>query len=450
MNLKAKTFEFTSYSINSDKTEAKFFYAIQFDGHKKLDFIEKIQLPSIQQRSDISEDVLDRILHGLHLILGVTYWKLYCPAEIKITTEPLSSEMAHFWQTVYLKGLGEFYYQNNLPLSTAPSFPFEEISYYAMPVQASNRSLIGVGGGKDSLVAYELLKQINHEMTGLVINTQREHALIDNVIQVMNIGALKVKRIIDPLLFDQNKLQGTFNGHVPISAVYAFIGFLTAYLYDYKYVIVGNEQSANSENVVFDGVPINHQWSKSAEFEKAFQDYTRLYITPDVTYFSLLRPWYELKITEEFIKSPQYLHVFSGCNRNFKANEPGNVGKLWCGECAKCAFIFTLLSAFLPKETVVSIFGKNLYADDNLIETYCELLGIKGTKPFDCVGTEDEVKVAMNRAYKRGEFSADLVIKMFVSEVLSKGEDLNQMEKQVMVVHDTSLIPQKFKQLFTA
>ena len=62
---------------------------------------------------------------------------------------------------------------------------------------------------------------------------------------------------------------------------------------------------------------INHQWSKSSEFEKLFKEYVVENISNDFSIYSLLRNWYEIKVVKEFSKYPQYFYSFSSCNRNF-------------------------------------------------------------------------------------------------------------------------------------
>jgi hypothetical protein len=64
---------------------------------------------------------------------------------------------------------------------------------------------------------------------------------------------------------------------------------LVAYLYDYKYLVLSNELSANSGNTLWNGFEINHQYSKSLEFEKDFKNYVEENISDDLKYFSLLR-----------------------------------------------------------------------------------------------------------------------------------------------------------------
>ncbi|HRN71069.1 MAG TPA: endonuclease domain-containing protein, partial [Candidatus Woesebacteria bacterium] len=182
-------------------------------------------------------------------------------------------------------------------------------------------------------------------------------------------------------------------------------------------MVVSNERSANYGNTEYLGETINHQWSKTAEFEVLFQNYVKKYITPDITYFSLLRSYSEYKITQLFAEYPSYFGIFSSCNKNYAIHTDLPHTK-WCGACPKCAFVFIMLAAFISKEKVLSIFGQNLLEKESLLLTYKELLGIEGVKPFECVGTPEEVLLAFYKTYTKGEYNNSIVMKMFESEVL--------------------------------
>jgi len=405
--------------------EVTFRYIIS--GVEEIVFTEKLTFPH-GDFTLIPEPLRHRLLMNLHLIFGISYWKLYCPKKIKIKNNQLTKEQADFWNVVYTKGLGEFFYRNNINFKGLIEFPYTN-GTNAEPVvfERQNRSLLMLGGGKDSIVAGELLKEKKKEFSAFVVN---DYSLQKEVVQLLNVGEIIVKRTVDPKLFDFNKRPGTYNGHVPISAVYAFIGLLTAILFDYRFIISSNEASANYGNVEYLGERINHQWSKSEEFEKLFQNYVKTYITPDVFYFSLLRHYYEIKIAQLFSQYPKYFPVFSSCNKNFRIQEKNKTK--WCGECPKCAFIFVTLGAFLSKETLINIFGKNLFGDETLIDLYKELLGIKNVKPFECVGTSDEVKLAFYLVYKKKEFTSEVVMRMFEKEVLPNMKNIDQLKKDLL------------------
>jgi hypothetical protein len=112
------------------------------------------------------------------------------------------------------------------------------------------------------------------------------------------------------------------------------------------------------------------------------------FITPDVDYFSFLRPLNELQIARLFSGFPKYLDVFRSCNVGSKTNT-------WCGNCAKCLFTYLILSPYIPQEKLESIFGKNLFNDVALWPLLRQLIGMTDSKPFDCIGTMDEVNAAL-------------------------------------------------------
>lgn len=116
-----------------------------------------------------------------------------------------------------------------------------------------------------------------------------------------------------------------------------------------------------------------------------------------------------MEIAKLFSSHKKYFPVFSSCNRNFKIK--GNVNqKRWCGECAKCAFVFIMLAANLSRAEVVKIFDKNLLDDPRLIPLYHDLIG-KGTmKPFDCVGTFAESRQALAIIKNKKEFDVSEII----------------------------------------
>lgn len=443
---KATYFSFDSYQIREDKRTLSFLYSVGFNTGIVSHFVDKVILPDAIPQA-VSPDLLDAVLQPLHLILGTSYWKMFCPKEIKVLSCKLNAEQAAFWNAVYTNGLGEFFYRNELDFRGLISFP---ISREAQPKPIhffpQNRSLVGVAGGKDSLVTVELLKKAKKNISGLVIEANHEYPLIRELFPKMGIKGLFVRHEIDKKVKELNETGLVYNGHIPISAVYAFMGVLTAIVYDYTYFIVSNEKSANFGNAMYHGLEINHQWSKSEEFEMFFRAYVNDFITPDVTYFSILRSLTELKIVELFSKYHQYFSYFSSCNKNFGVFKKES-SKKWCGECAKCAFMFLMLSAFLSKEDVVGMFGHNLFADSSLIPLYQQLLGIKDIKPFDCVGTFEEVTVAFYLVHEKGEFNDEPVIKMFERLVLPGMKDISKLKNYVFQVGDAHTLPEEFRNI---
>jgi uncharacterized protein with ParB-like and HNH nuclease domain len=116
----------------------------------------------------------------------------------------------------------------------------------------------------------------------------------------------------------------------------------------------------------------------------------------DTLYFSLLRDMYEIEIAKLFSQAKRYFPVFSSCNNNFKVIEQNKTTTdRWCLHCPKCAFVFSVLYPFITKNEVLMIFGRDIYNDESLLSLFQELLGYSGHKPFECVGTNEEVIFSM-------------------------------------------------------
>ncbi len=427
-------FEFSEYYFDGPNRTAFFDYSINIVGNEALKLREKLYFPEpFPVKKTIDSEVLDRILFNLHLVLGISYWKMYCLKNLIIKTHQLTQEQANFWNVIYRKGLGEFFYKNSIDYRDLNIFPvgLENIPPEIIDLQRiKKRALVGIGGGKDSAVAIEILKKKSIETKGFYVATDGRHGAEEEIVQVADINYMRVERSLDPQLLSLARTGKIPSGHVPVSALYAFVGVLLGVLYDYDHVVTGNERSADYGNVIYLGEVINHQWSKSSEFENMFNKYVGKFITPSVKYGSILREYSELKIVEMFTKYPNYFPVFSSCNN---VSEPGKKSvKKWCGSCAKCAFVFACLSAFLPKETLMNIFGKNIFSDYEMVPMFKRLLGIYGTKPFDCVGTPEEVKVALNMASKTGSYDNDPVIDMFKKEIVNVSRNIDDLEKSVM------------------
>ena len=89
----------------------------------------------------------------------------------------------------------------------------------------------------------------------------------------------------------------------------------------------------------------------------------------DIHYFSFLRPLSELQIAGLFSKLKPYHSVFRSCNAGSKEEK-------WCGHCAKCLFVYILMSAYLPSDEVAGIFGRDMLNDPEMKELFEQLSGL--------------------------------------------------------------------------
>ncbi|MBT9148438.1 MAG: hypothetical protein DDT32_02212 [Syntrophomonadaceae bacterium] len=211
---------------------------------------------------------------------------------------------------------------------------------------------------------------------------------------------------------------------------------MAAVIFDYKYIALSNEKSSNEGNLKYLGQTINHQWSKSFEFEKKFREYSKKYLTKDVEYFSFLRPLYEIQIAKLFSKYPKYFNVFLSCNQAYKtASGTKKPLKTWCGKCSKCLFVFTILYPFLKEKGWLKIFRKNLFNDKKLLPLMQQLIGKRGFKPFECVGTKKESLVAFYLSWKKNKeekTSFPALLKYFQNKILQKYPNLEKESKKIL------------------
>jgi hypothetical protein len=339
--------------------------------------------------------VLDQALQLLFFMAGVSYYKTFIPPEIVIKQGDLDPAMAHFFSKTYQRGLGEFWFVNKLDPRTPIAFPTTIPAAVATTSSAPGSGLlVGIGGGKDSLVSVELLRPRVQNLATWSVDHQ---AQLTPLIERIGTPHYWVERTWDRKLLDLAK-KGALNGHIPISGIFACVGVVAAILGGKRDVVVSNEQSANEPDFTYQGVEINHQYSKSQEFEADFQKLLLHVFGDQVRYYSFLRPLSEMHIAELFARSgyETYRDVFSSCNRAFIHTSDH---MSWCGTCPKCAFVYLVLSSFIPEDELTPLWnGKNLLLDPALEPLYRQLLGIEGGKPLDCVGEIKESRSAMRLA----------------------------------------------------
>lgn len=345
------------------------------------------------------EELLNKIIFSAGLAEIPSYWKATCSPNIIISCGKLDEEQTHWVKKLIYNGLGEFFYVNkiNASFDDFVNVKSEGKTYLNVVDQKCyDGYLVAVGGGKDSIVSLELLKDKANKKA-FIINNRKVCFDSANVAGISGENILNVERLFDKNIIELNN-RGFLNGHTPISSCIAFISYLTAYLNDIKYVVLSNEASANESSVL--GTNINHQYSKSIEFENDFRFYTEKYLTSKIEYFSLLRPLSELQIMSIFTKYPKYFKHFISCNNGGKRK---NIGKTdgWCLNCPKCLFIYILMSNFVDQDKLTEIFGENLLDKKEMLDYFLELLGKKETKPFECVGTVSEVTYVVNNLVKR-------------------------------------------------
>ncbi len=381
-------YERFSYEVNNGELSIQFFFTLDPNIH----FVHRIFLSKVDTLNweKFNKKIIENWIFNIGMVELLSYWKAACPVEIMISAGSLNDEQITFWRKLLQNGLSEFFFVNGIDGWQSDFVRFSitqnEPSVFIDQTEHQNRYLIPVGGGKDSSVTAELMKSTQYPVTTFTINPNTQ---LTNVLQQTGIAqTIEVKRELDPQLVKLNQ-QGYFNGHTPFSAMVSFISTFVAYVFDFRYIALSNEQSANEGNTFFLGQQINHQYSKSFEYEKDFRSYCTAYLSSTIEYFSFLRPLHELQIAKIFARYPQYFMSFLSCNRGQKTGK-------WCGECPKCLFAYLILSPFIPPAQMVQIFGQDLLSKESLIPILDELTGVVEVKSLDCVGTRTESLLALH------------------------------------------------------
>ena len=294
------------------------------------------------------------------------------------------------------------------------------------------------GGGIDSIVTVEQVRRRADVALFVVSRPGDRFDAIEQPAAVTGLPVVRAEREIDPQLLRSAEL-GFLNGHVPVTGILSAIAVLAAVLTGRDAVVMSNEWSASVPTLEFDGHPVNHQFSKSEEFEAAFrgvladQGSSRAR-NPDLPdYFSWLRDRTELWVGERFAALGQYHASFRSCNKAFYTERARRFAH-WCGQCDKCAFIDLILAPFLPAETLRQIFavaGEPL-ADPALKPKFRSLLGA-GAKPFECVGEVTECRAAVLLAARRDDRAGSGLLQELAAEVASWPDAPSEAEIAAML-----------------
>jgi hypothetical protein len=377
------------------------------------------------------------------LLAGVSYYKTAAPPVISMGGTALTPRERAFLRAFYLDGLGEFGYRNGIDLSglriegpeaeqipaagtgpagTGPAGPGPA----QPPAAGTRRALVPFGGGIDSIVTVELVRD-HADVALFVVSRPGDYFdAIEQPAAVTGLPVIRADREIDPQLLRSREL-GFLNGHVPVTGIISAIAVMAAALDGRDAVVMSNEWSASVPTMQAGDRAVNHQYSKSAAFEAAFRGVlaetsARLpqgpgtAVMPD--YFSALRPRTELWIAARFARLQQYHSTFRSCNRAFHIDRARRLDH-WCGQCDKCCFIDLILAPFLPAAELGTIFGgREPLTDPALAGKFRSLLGdVDLSKPFECVGEVNECRAALLLADERADRAGFPLLHELAAEV---------------------------------
>lgn len=392
-----EAFRFVGVEVDEAAAEVVLRYALDDEIHLS----ETVRFADVAWPVDEGRrEVLARLARLLHLLAGVSYFKTAAPPRIAFDpgvggltgADGPSARLRALLRDVYTLGLGEFAYRNDVDVRERGAWPPPAAGDPAPPVtlEPTGRTLVPIGGGKDSVVALEVVERAGREP--VLFSVGRPVPIVDCV-AVTGLPHAVATRAMSPNIGDLNA-SGALNGHVPVTAVVSTIALMAAVLHGADDVAMANERSASEGNLVWDGLEVNHQWSKGAGFERALGVLLRTEVATGLGYRSVLRPAGELAIARAFADLERFHPHFTSCNAVFRI-DPARRGVRWCGDCPKCRFVYLALAPSLEPDELTAIFGRDMLDDPEQYDGFADLAGLREHKPFECVGEEAESLLAM-------------------------------------------------------
>lgn len=440
---KYPVFIYKSYSIteNTDTIDISYEFSIP----ELADFNPSWSFPKPENFTAENDITFKKLVFSLGMAEAVSYWKAVCSPEMRIDCGELCPEQVQWWKKLYFSGLGEFFYINGITPDFSDFITIKANGNFSgdnTERPESSGCLVPVGGGKDSALTLETLTNAGMKCFCYGINKRCSITATVTTAGLPENSLITAKRNFDRSLIEYNK-KGCLNGHTPFSSVVAFSAEITAYINRLKYIVLSNESSANESTVI--GQNVNHQYSKSFEFEKDFHEYEEKYLKTGIYYFSFLRPLSEFQIAGMFSAHRRYLPIFRSCNLGSKFSPD-----IWCGDCPKCLFVSLILSPFLTNDELTEIFGKDLLNDESMSEYFTELIGKSIHKPFECVGSVDEVNLAVSLAIRRREQNGEKLPLLFEDyrKNFYNPENLDlKYQEYCRYFNNENLLPENFREI---
>ena len=318
-----------------------------------------------------------------------------------------TKEFEELWRTVFRNSWAEWRYENDLPDYFGPvalSDPSESSSPGVTIEYGPVHMLTFCGGGKDSLVAIKLLERAGIAYSAFIYSSSiygtagLQHELIH---RLLDYGS-PVKRhqlwiyddfmdspILD--LYPQYGVKGLLASEITSS----IFGVLPLVLqHGYRYITLANERSADIGNLIWEktGEDVNHQWTKSLAAELLINRYLQSELIANSSYFSILKPVYDVLIFNLLRRDLECVPHTHSCN----------IRKPWCGRCPKCAYVWVSYMAYLPVDLVNSIFKQNLFNVPENCGWFRQMLGLEDQTPFECIGQVPETRLAFELCRRKG------------------------------------------------
>ena len=324
-----------------------------------------------------------------------------------------TSSFFELWCHIVEKVWGQWRYENNLPEHKLPTLS-HTLSKKHHPLidqrKINHKYLLFCGGGKDSLVAMRTLDR--HKITyGAFAYThttygdhQHQLMLLENQIRKTGAVDIHIQNIHDDFMNisqhsfpssgepQNTKSHDIVHAETPCS-IFASLPVILEK--GYQNAVLAHERSADIGNLIWDatGEEINHQWGKSWQAEELLNDYIRENLVQNFSYFSILKPITDVVIFNLLKKENELIPYVHSCN----------IKKPWCKKCAKCAYVWLGMKAYLPNQIIDNIFKIDLFDIPENEIWFRQMLGLEKHTPFECVGQISEARLALELYLKSND-----------------------------------------------
>jgi len=330
-------------------------------------------------------------LDVLALATSVSYLKATLPARVELAGRPAGPAARAMLSALLTDGLAELALRNDLGRLDGRMELVSMTS--ASPVRTGTEptrrpgTLVTVGGGKDSALTLALAVRQDPDVLAVTVNPKPP---MERTAAWAGVGLIRIERRLDRGLLDLNA-RGAINGHVPITAIVTAASVLAATMLGRGTVLVSNERSADAATRTIGDWTVNHQYSKTAAFQRLL-DAALVETGAATRVLSFLRPLSELAIARGVARQPGLIANVASCNAAYALDGPGDG---WCGRCDKCRFVQLALAPFVPREQLTGALGFDALGDPTQVDGFATMLDAD-RKPFECVGTVEEVRLAFD------------------------------------------------------
>lgn len=402
-------------------------------------YYHEVSFPELTQQ--YSQGVIDRIVAYIALFEGMKLCSLFPKFfDISVIAQDLDQAALDLFTRIYQGVFGQHWYENQVTDYLGPEFVTAGVDigqHQAVAIASDHQTVLtACGGGKDSAVALKLLEeaeidfaamQYSHSVYG---KADFQHQLISKVVAQTKPTQKHQISIYDDFLdypfFDLYfpEISGIIAPETPVSI---FESLPLMLHHGYQYLCLAHERSANKGNLFWTDLnrEVNHQWGKGYEAETALNSFIREHLLSNFLYFSILQPIYDVRIFKKLTQYPELLPCIHSCN----------IQKPWCKKCPKCAYVWLGLMAAFEPSLVDTVFGSNLFDDDDLLLTFRQMIGLEEHTPFECIGEIEESRLAMKRCLEKGLSGKALAV--FEKEVLSDRQiNWEELEQKYTQIYD--------------